>query len=74
MESFLPPIENPKGLMLKLAYFFVRKQFGKVFSPIAIHSARLPSSFGLFYTKAARLDKKLLLPEETAMLIRQRVA
>lgn len=73
MESFLPPIENPKGLMLKLAYFFVRKQFGKVFSPLAIHSARLPSSFGLFYTKAARLDKKHLLPEETAMLIRQRV-
>jgi len=74
MEAFLSPIEKPKGLMIKLAYFFVRKQLGKVFSPLAIHSARLPSAFGLFYTKVSRLDKKLVLPEETAMLIRHRVA
>ncbi len=74
METFLPPIEKPKGIMIKLAYYFVRKQFGKVFSPLAIHSARLPSAFGLFYTKVSKLDKKLILPEETAMLIRMRVA
>jgi len=74
METFLEPIENPRGLMMKLAYYFVRKQYGKVFSPLAIHSARLPSAFGMFYTKVSRLDKKLRLPEETAMLIRQQVA
>ncbi len=73
-EAYLEPIEKPKGLMIKLAYYFVKKQFGKVFSPLAIHSARLPSAFGLFYTKVSRLDKKLVLPEETAVLIRQRVA
>ena len=74
METFLAPIEKPHGIMMRLAYFFVKRQFGKVFSPLAIHSARLPSAFGLFYTKVSRLDKKLLLPEETAVLIRQKVA
>jgi hypothetical protein len=30
METFLPPIEHPQGLILRLAYFFTRQQFGKV--------------------------------------------
>jgi alkylhydroperoxidase family enzyme len=29
MDTFLPPIEKPKGLMMKLAYYFTRRQFGK---------------------------------------------
>lgn len=29
MDAFLTPIERPKGLMKKLAYYFTRKQFGK---------------------------------------------
>ncbi len=74
MDTFLPPIEKPKGLIMKLVFFFMRRQFGKVFSPLAVHSARLPIAFGLFYTKVSRLDKKLVLPEETALLIRQQVA
>jgi len=39
-----------------------------------VHSARLPTAFGLFYTKIGKLDKKLLLPPETALLIREQVA
>ncbi len=74
MTTFLPPIEIPKGLMMKLAYYFTRRQFGKVITPLKVHAARLPSAFGLFYTKVANLDKKLLLPRETARLIRERVA
>jgi hypothetical protein len=34
--------------------------------PLKVHSARLPPSFGLFYSKISKLDKKLLLPPETA--------
>jgi len=33
--TFLSPIEKPRGLMMKLAYFFTRKQFGKVLTPHA---------------------------------------
>jgi alkylhydroperoxidase family enzyme len=41
---------------------------------LKVHSARLPVAFGLFYGKVARLDKKLLLPQETVLLIRGQVA
>ena len=74
MDTFLPPIENPKGLMMKLAYYFTRRQFGKVLTPLKVHSARLPLSFGLFYSKIGKLDKKLVLPAETLLLIREQVA
>ena len=74
MDTFLPPIENPKGLMMKLVYYFTRKQFGKVLTPLKVHSARLPISFGQFYGKIGQLDKKLTLPVETVMMIREQVA
>ncbi|HEX3436810.1 MAG TPA: hypothetical protein VHT24_08575 [Pseudacidobacterium sp.] len=74
MDMFLSPIEKPKGLMMKLAYYFTRRQFGKVLTPLKVHSARLPSAFGMFYGKVGRLDKKLSLPPETVFLVREQVA
>jgi len=74
METFLPPIERPAGLILKLAYYFTRRQFGKVLTPLKVHSARLPAAFGLFYAKIGKLDRKLTLPPEMVMLIREQVA
>ena len=73
-DTFLPPIENPKGLMMKLAYYFMRREFGKVLTPVKVHSARLPPAFGMFYSKVAQLDKRLTLPTETIFLIREQVA
>jgi hypothetical protein len=32
-DTFLPPIEKPKGLLMKLAYYFTRRRFGKVLPP-----------------------------------------
>jgi alkylhydroperoxidase family enzyme len=74
MNTFLAPIEKPQGLMMKLAYYFTRRQFGKVLTPLKVHSARLPPAFGLFYAKVGKLDKKLVLPQETVLLIREQVA
>jgi alkylhydroperoxidase family enzyme len=74
MDTFLPPIEKPPGLVKKLAYYFTRRQFGKVPTPIKVHSARLPSAFGLFYGKIGQLDKKLELPPEMIPLVREQVA
>lgn len=33
-DTFLPPIEKPEGLLMKLAYYFTRRQFGKVLTPL----------------------------------------
>jgi alkylhydroperoxidase family enzyme len=74
MDTFLAPIEKPDGLVMKLVYYFTRKKFGKVLTPLTVHSARLPASFGWFYGKISELDKKLTLPVETAFLIREQVA
>ena len=74
MATFLVPIEKPQGLLTKLAYASTRRQFGKVLTPVKVVYSRLPVAFGLFVSKIAKLDKKLELPPETAMLVRERVA
>lgn len=74
MDAFLPPIENPTPLMLKMVYGMSKRQFGKVMTPIKVFVARMPLAFGVFYGKISKLDKKLKLPLETQMLIRERVA
>ncbi len=74
VEPFLPPIERPKGVIMKLAYYFTRRQFGKVLTPLKVHSARLPAAFGSFYAKVGKLDQKLSLSPETVLLIREQVA
>ncbi|GAB4039661.1 carboxymuconolactone decarboxylase family protein [Spirosoma jeollabukense] len=70
MDTFLTPIEKPSGFGMKLAYFFTKRQVGKVLMPLKVHSARLPDAFGMFYGKLPALDKKLQLAPEITMLIR----
>jgi alkylhydroperoxidase family enzyme len=74
MTPYLSPVEKPHGLVLKIIYFFTRRQFGKVMGPIAVFGARMPASFMSFYGKLPRLDKKLQLPAQTVALVRERVA
>src|SRR5262245_1400205 len=74
MDTFLPPIEKPKGWMRKLAYYFTRRQLGKVLTRRKEIPARLRTALGLFYAKMGRLDKKLALSGEPALLIREQVA
>jgi len=73
-EPFLSPIEKPEGLVMKLVYRMSRRQYGKVLTPLKVFAARLPVGFGKFYGKISQLDKKLELPAETAMLVREQVA
>ena len=49
MATYLRPIERPRGLMMKMVYFFKRRQFGKVLTPLTVFAARMPISFGSFY-------------------------
>jgi alkylhydroperoxidase family enzyme len=74
MDAFLSPVEKPHGLIKKLIYAVARRKFGKVPTPVKVVYARMPVAFGLFVSRIPRLDKKLELPPETQMLIRERVA
>jgi alkylhydroperoxidase family enzyme len=60
-DTFLTPIEKPRGLMMKLAYAMTRRQFGKVLTPVKVVYARLPAAFGM-------------LAPETQLLVREQVA
>jgi len=74
MGTFLVPIERPQSLAMKVVYGVTRRRFGKVITPLKVFSARLPLAFSLFYAKIGRLDKKLQLTAEMALLVRERVA
>ena len=74
MDTYLAPVEKPRGLVLKLVYFFAKRQFGKVATPITVFSSRLPTAFLSVYGKVSKLDKKLQLPSATATLVREQVA
>jgi alkylhydroperoxidase family enzyme len=74
MGTFLPAIEQPRGLVQKIAYSMSRRQFGKVPTPVKVMYSRLPAGFGMFVAKIGKLDKKLTLALETQFLIRERTA
>ena len=38
MAAYLAPVEKPRGLMLKMISFFIRRQFGKVMGPITLRA------------------------------------
>jgi len=74
MNTFLAPIEKPQGVIMKLVYYFSRRRFGKVLTPLKVYAVRMPLGFGLFQQKISKLDKRLTLPAEMILLIRQMVA
>jgi alkylhydroperoxidase family enzyme len=73
-EPFLAPVEKPKGLMLRFLYRMTRRRYGRVLTPLKVFVARMPLAFGQFVGKISQLDKRLTLPGETVMLVREQVA
>ncbi len=45
----LKPIDKPKGLMMRIAYWMTRRQFGKVMTPMKVVIARMPEALRLTY-------------------------
>ncbi len=63
----LAPIEQPKGVLLRFAYWGTRRMFGKVMTPLKVITARVPESAKLtmaiqkFQKKGLTLDLELQL-------------
>lgn len=65
----LTPIEHPDQLILKIAYYLSKKQFGKVIAPLRyIYSRSVPAL--MTSVKIYKSENKLSLPKETRLLIR----
>ncbi len=74
MQARLKSIDNPQGLLLRLAYWISKKKFGKVLTPLKAVYSRLPVSFSLWVNRIHPLEKKLPLDEELVLLVRVYVA
>ncbi|WP_225000155.1 carboxymuconolactone decarboxylase family protein [Cesiribacter sp. SM1] len=74
MTARLSPIENPESPLMKLAYWFTKKMFGKVISPLKLIHARLPFSFLNWSRKIQSLEKQLAIPPDLALLVKIHVA
>lgn len=46
-EPRLSPINNPKSIKLKFAYWYTNHLLGKVITPLKVHYARFPEGLGL---------------------------
>src|SRR5262245_514071 len=65
----LEPIEKPKGLLMRLAYWLSRRQLGKVMSSMKVIYARSPAVAwpGLWIVRA--MESQLALEPELKLLI-----
>src|ERR1041384_1161699 len=74
MDTYLPPIDKPRGIIMKLIYAATRRRFGKVLTPLKVHSARLPVAFGAWYGRVSQLAGRLPLEPALALPPRHQVA
>jgi alkylhydroperoxidase family enzyme len=69
----LEPIKSPSALLLKIAYFMSKRQFGKVLSPLLVIYSRSTPIFQVAI-KILSADKKLSIGRDTNLLIRNYVS
>lgn len=73
LEPRLKPIENPKSLKLKLAYWYTKRQIGKVITPLKVNYARYPDSLGLV-NKITQIEQSISIDAKLKHLIKVYVA
>lgn len=65
----LEPIEKPKGLMMRIAFWMTRRQLGKVMTPIKVLTARMPGSLRLTYEIQKFEMKRIRLKPELHYMV-----
>ncbi|MGH3471133.1 MAG: carboxymuconolactone decarboxylase family protein [Nocardioidaceae bacterium] len=74
MTTYLSPVTKPTSQLMRIMFAVSRKMFGLVPGPFSVFSTRMPFAFLSFFGKVSRLDKKLTLPHDLVVLVRERVA
>jgi len=71
----IPPIEKPKGLVARVAYWMSRRQLGKVMTPLKVVFARIPGTIFHEYALVRILEgNKLKLDPTLRLLVQHHVA
>ncbi|MDP3937615.1 MAG: carboxymuconolactone decarboxylase family protein [Deltaproteobacteria bacterium] len=66
----LEPIEKPKGLMLRIAYWASKRRLGKVMSPMKVVYARIPGVLKVSYDLATFEEKGIKLDPALKLLVK----
>jgi AhpD family alkylhydroperoxidase len=70
----LNPIEHPKGLFMRLIYYFTRRKFGKVITPLKVVTARVPRSARMSYEIAKVMEHGFTLERSLQSLLHLHVS
>jgi alkylhydroperoxidase family enzyme len=66
----LAPIDRPKQLTAKLAYWMTERRLGKVMTPMKVIYARLPALFRHAWQQMQIVEKKITLDPGISILVR----
>ena len=70
----LSAVENPRGLMLRFAYWMTRGRFGKVITPLKVVSARVPKSLRVSYEISKMMEHGFSLDKELQFLLHTHIS
>lgn len=70
----LQPIEQPRGVMLRLAYWMTRRRFGKVITPVKVVTARVPKSMRVSYEISKMMEHGFSLGKELQFLLHTHIS
>jgi alkylhydroperoxidase family enzyme len=66
----IEPIERPRQLIAKIAYWMTKRRLGKVMTPMKVVYARVPALFRLAYVEVNIVEKKLTVDPLVSILVR----
>lgn len=69
MSPRLEPVERPRGLVLRVAYWLSERMFGKVMTPLKVAYSRAPALGRASYSLAQTVEKKLSLDPALKLLV-----
>lgn len=70
----LQPIERPGGIKMRLAYWFTRRKFGKVITPMKVVTARVPNSMRASYEIAKMMESGFTLDKNLQFLLHTHIS
>ncbi len=66
----IEPIERPRQLIARIAYWITKRRLGKVMTPMKVVYARVPALFRLAYAEVNIVEKKLTVDSTISILVR----
>lgn len=70
----LQPIEHPRGLMMRFAFWMIRRRFGKVITPLKVVTARVPKSMKATYEISKMMEGGFSLDKQLQALLHAHIS